>query len=1447
MMLQKHSLPTFNSREPRQLVELGSLNNILYLILFGVAMKMAYVFWPHKFVAISPTSTSRANKPSRVAREQEISPDTSVEVNPVPPLGWRRMADPPGNKGQAPLEPFQTSASDLSLVAHRSCPVYAIQSGASVEDPADASLLHCIFNHANVDRIMRTIEATKGLLRHHIQHPACDSCIVTRATRHSASRHEGRHNRYAPSPSAQTANNRPATMAAHLYSLDPDDPILGEHQEDIMSEGDSDEEECLCEPEQPHPTQFVTKDYIDHNPDDLWWEEEDPDEDEDSLARQYVLNVMADTPIYNPEEDAFVFTAHDDVPELNTDSETDSEDEWTEGEYDSDESEAPIYLLETRALDPLAEGGDDLNAVGNTWCEVEYQAEEFGRVYSKGIPRHDISKIRPFEIVFCDNKDYDCPQRGGHTTALVFVCLKTLAKHKVDLVRKAYNGRAAQQYFVMNGMHKLPYKCTVYSDGCGSMAHVAAAAIRMGIDHLNIPPHDHALNLAEYAQKQMWEIGRTLLHKAKAPESLMCYAVSYAMYVDLRMSPTSKTRGNTTPYELIHGAPPNVAHLVPFFTKSHVTVPKPKRNILKSKGISYRAEPGRFLGFTHPYGKTSRVLLDEITTEVGTMKGNRLVDSISVVHSPLDHVLHKANRYYTERIVNRATGDIVVLTAPPSGGGEARNPDIYSQEANQLYGGNSAQPEPALPSRLIRPGRGIESLPYEKYPGVGPGPGPIVRGVDKRYVCEQECGYESDDMDKVISHEQHCTHGQGSGNLLDSHEADSATSGSLNAQHNSNAGAISPAPGAPCPQEPGLTVEDLEEATVYIEEGVTTPEPTARVMFLTAIEEAFKISSSSGINTLGVQSRIDCALYKAHCKFISTPGTGTEKIDHGAIQEASSMLAQGALKDIQWRKALESDLRDSAIAAYQKEMDSLQRTILKRIDPKTHPNMGQVHREATTCRVLLDVKRNGIVKARAVKQGFKEDKVTADGPDFNYYSHVAKMDSIRTLILRPNRRDRVLAVKDVSTAFLQSNKYEGFVKYMSVKNPITGLWEYYEQSGPIYGEASAPVRWENTLIPWLEEQGFVRGSNEKSVLYHPARDITLLVYVDDVLADGERTQVDWIYQLMDKRFECKDAEYLTKESPLDYVGIEIEMTDERIYMHMDKYINNCIISLGLESIKVSRIHKRPITHSITTEQEKLTPGDHYYFQRALGMLGWLANTARPDVAYSHSRIGQHAASPTQEAKEAVMDAFIYLRSTSKLAISIQLYDELTIRQIYANKPDCTERWKFYCDSDYAGNDESQNKRRSQNANVFMVDGAPVHWTSKVSSVAFAHPDIGEAHADMSSGACEVYAAGNAAQDMLHFSYCIDEMGITESSSFPKPMTLLMDNTTAEIFTNDTAFRTRLKHIDVRQQWVRVLRDKSILIPKHVPTKVNMADLFTKILGTDDFIRLRDLMMIPLPR
>ena len=64
--------------------------------------------------------------------------------------------------------------------------------------------------------------------------------------------------------------------------------------------------------------------------------------------------------------------------------------------------------------------------------------------------------------------------------------------------------------------------------------------------------------------------------------------------------------------------------------------------------------------------------------------------------------------------------------------------------------------------------------------------------------------------------------------------------------------------------------------------------------------------------------------------------------------------------------------------------------------------------------------------------------------------------------------------------------------------------------------------------------------------------------------------------------------------------------------------------------------------------------------------------------------------------------------------------------------------------------------------------------------------------------------------------------------FKLPALLRMDNAAAEVFTNNTASKTRLKHIDCRQEWVKMLRNKSLVKPLHVPSEDNLADIFTKI-------------------
>jgi hypothetical protein len=252
----------------------------------------------------------------------------------------------------------------------------------------------------------------------------------------------------------------------------------------------------------------------------------------------------------------------------------------------------------------------------------------------------------------------------------------------------------------------------------------------------------------------------------------------------------------------------------------------------------------------------------------------------------------------------------------------------------------------------------------------------------------------------------------------------------------------------------------------------------------------------------------------------------------------------------------------------------------------------------------------------------------------------------------------------------------------------------------------------------------------------------------------------------------------------------------------------------------------------------LTPAERHYFLKSLGMAGWLCNTARPDLSYAHSRIAQHSASPTVSALAAVKRLFRYLIGTKDLSIRIPLHVHINV-DLPTVSTHTPQPWGFFCDSDFAGNAEEQNKRRSQNGMIALVSGAPVYWASKVSSVCFAHPDIGEAHADVSSGAAEVYAAGNACHELTYLSYIIDEMGM----DFPKPIHLQMDNAACQTFCEGTVFnKSRLKYIDARQEWVRVLRNKSILQAFYVPSADNLTHIFTKILGPKIFQRIRGRIM-----
>ena len=126
----------------------------------------------------------------------------------------------------------------------------------------------------------------------------------------------------------------------------------------------------------------------------------------------------------------------------------------------------------------------------------DYVVDDHGEAFSlhdlinrgHGLHRYDVSKLRPFEVMHCDNYDYPCKVRGSKLTAFILVDLKTFAIFKVDARSKAHNGRAIRKIIADEGIHKLGYKCTVYSDNCGSMKHVSLTATSMGLHYQPLPP-----------------------------------------------------------------------------------------------------------------------------------------------------------------------------------------------------------------------------------------------------------------------------------------------------------------------------------------------------------------------------------------------------------------------------------------------------------------------------------------------------------------------------------------------------------------------------------------------------------------------------------------------------------------------------------------------------------------------------------------------------------------------------------------------------------------------------------------------------------------------------------------------------------------------------------------------------------------------------------------------
>jgi hypothetical protein len=140
------------------------------------------------------------------------------------------------------------------------------------------------------------------------------------------------------------------------------------------------------------------------------------------------------------------------------------------------------------------------------------------------------------------------------------------------------------------------------------------------------------------------------------------------------------------------------------------------------------------------------------------------------------------------------------------------------------------------------------------------------------------------------------------------------------------------------------------------------------------------------------------------------------------------------------------------------------------------------------------------------------------------------------------------------------------------------------------------------------------------------------------------------------------------------------------------------------------------------------------------------------------------------------------------------------------------------DSNYAKDPEP---RRSVSGIITFLCGAVITLRSKMMPRMVA----------LSVTEAELFAAVMTVQDMLFIMRIVESMGLLVEL----PMLLEIDNKGAKDLVNNWSAGGRLRHIEVKQFFLRELKEQGLIVVKWLASEDNTSDMMTKNLGGQTFM------------
>ncbi|GJX04749.1 reverse transcriptase domain-containing protein [Tanacetum coccineum] len=211
--------------------------------------------------------------------------------------------------------------------------------------------------------------------------------------------------------------------------------------------------------------------------------------------------------------------------------------------------------------------------------------------------------------------------------------------------------------------------------------------------------------------------------------------------------------------------------------------------------------------------------------------------------------------------------------------------------------------------------------------------------------------------------------------------------------------------------------------------------------------------------------------------------------------------------------------------------------------------------------------RSIVVKNKAwlIAQGFRQE----EGIDYDeVFAPVARIEAIRLFLAFASYMGFTVYQMDVKSAFLYGTiEEEVYVHqppgFVDPAHPN----KVYKVIKALYGLHQAPRAWYETLSSFLMENGFRRGTIDKTLFIKRKKsDIMLVqVYVDDIIfGSTKRSMCTEFEECMHKRFQMSSMGELTF-----FLGLQVKQLPEGIFISQDKYVADILKKFDFLSIRTA--------------------------------------------------------------------------------------------------------------------------------------------------------------------------------------------------------------------------------------------------------------------------------------